>query len=186
MTTAAAVEAVRNGLVVGLPTDTVYGVGADPLNEDAVAGLFALKGRPERKPVGLLVASIDQAVAVGEIEGWARLLAHEHWPGPLTLVVRPKVILADWVGDRQRMTVGVRVPDHEVALALLSAVGPLAVTSANTSGGPECMNDTEARAVFGDRVSVYLEGESPGGQASTVIDATGARPVVLREGPVAF
>jgi tRNA threonylcarbamoyl adenosine modification protein (Sua5/YciO/YrdC/YwlC family) len=92
--------------------------------------------------------------------------------------------MAEWIGDMQTRTIGVRVPDHPVALELLNATGPLAVTSANLSGGPETMNNDEARAVFGDKVAVYLDGISPGGQASTVVDATGARLVVLREGPV--
>jgi tRNA threonylcarbamoyl adenosine modification protein (Sua5/YciO/YrdC/YwlC family) len=184
VTIAAAVEAVRAGEVVGLPTDTVYGIGVDPLNESAVSHLFDLKGRPEHRPIGLLVATIDQARQVGEIEGRAEALALAHWPGALTLVVTPLVILANWVGDAQRSTVGVRVPDHQVALELLEACGPLAVSSANRSGGPEAKDEVEARATFGDDVAVYLPGTTPGGEASTVVDATGARLVVLREGPI--
>ena len=184
MTIDAAVEAVRAGEVVGLPTDTVYGIGADPLNEIAVARLFDLKGRPDHKPVGLLVASIGQAKMIGEIEGLAEQLAIAHWPGALTLVVAPRVILANWVGDAQRRTVGVRVPDHPVALELLEACGPLAVTSANRSGGVEARDDVEARSTFGDEVSVYLPGSAPGGEASTVVDVTGARLAVLRQGPI--
>jgi L-threonylcarbamoyladenylate synthase len=180
----AAVEAVRSGAVIGLPTDTVYGIGADPLNQQAVARLFELKGRPERKPIGLLVASVAQASEIGEIEGDAVELARRHWPGALTLVVVPKVILADWVGDQQQETVGLRVPAHPLAIELLSQVGPLAVTSANRSGEPEAMSDVEARALFGDRIPIYLEGTSPGGEASTVVDASGARLAVLRQGPV--
>jgi tRNA A37 threonylcarbamoyladenosine synthetase subunit TsaC/SUA5/YrdC len=94
------------------------------------------------------------------------------------------VILADWVGDAQRKTVGLRVPDLPVTLELLQATGPLAVTSANLAGGAESMTDEEARGVFGDLVPVYLEGRSPGGLASTVVDVTGSEPVVLRQGPV--
>lgn len=184
MTVDAAVEAVRAGEVVGLPTDTVYGVGADPLNETAVARLFDLKGRPGHRPVGVLVASLAQARMIGEIKGQVEELAIAHWPGALTLVVTPRVILANWVGDAQRRTVGVRVPDHPVALQLLEACGPLAVTSANRSGGAEARDDVEARSTFGDEVAVYLPGYAPGGKASTVVDATGARLVVLREGPV--
>lgn len=178
-----AVEAIREGKVVGLPTDTVYGIGVDPLNESAVACLFELKGRPELKPVGLLAASKEQASMIGEIEGVGEDLAAEHWPGSLTLVVRPKVILADWVGDRQRQTVGIRVPDHPVARKLLVATGPLSVTSANRSGERDVLNDVEARAVFGDEVAVYLTGRSPGGLASTVVDVTEGNLVILREGP---
>ena len=170
--------------MVGLPTDTVYGIGADPMSEPAIAKLFELKGRPEHTPIGLLVASLEQAESVGEIRGVAADLAAAHWPGALTLVVTPKVILADWIGDVQRRTVGLRVPDHPVALELLAAVGPLAVTSANMSGGAESLSDEEARVVFGDRVAVYIEGSSPGGESSTVVDVTGSEVVVLRRGPV--
>ena len=180
----AAVAAVRSGLVVGLPTDTVYGLGVDPLNHEAVSALFEMKGRPEHKPVGVLVASIDEAVLLGEIEGEAHHLATQHWPGALTLIVTPLVILADWVGDTQRRTVGVRVPDHPLARRLLEEVGPLAVTSANVSGGQEALTDHEAREVFGAGVADYLPGTSPGGEASTVVDATGAQLSVLRLGPV--
>jgi tRNA threonylcarbamoyl adenosine modification protein (Sua5/YciO/YrdC/YwlC family) len=184
VTLEAGVDAIHNGDVVGVPTDTVYGIGADPMNQNAISKLFEIKGRPERKPIGLLVASLDQAREIGEITGGAVDLAETHWPGALTLVVVPKVVLADWVGDTQSTTVGLRVPDHPVALELLSRAGPLAVTSANVSGGPETMSDGEARAVFGDRVAVYLEGTAPGGESSTVVDATGDRLVVLRQGPV--
>lgn len=169
-----------------MPTDTVYGIGVDPLNEDAVARLFELKGRPEGKPVGVLAADISQALQLAEIEGAANELARQFWPGALTLVVRPRVIMADWVGDTQRMTIGIRVPDHTVALDLLGSVGPMAVTSANLSGQADALDDREARMVFGSRVAVYLEGVSPGGQGSTVVDATGTELIVLRQGPVSI
>ena len=179
-----AVKAVARGEVVGVPTDTVYGVGVDPFSFDAVARLFELKGRPDYKPVGVLVATTAQAREVGHLSDDVAEFADHHWPGALTLVVTAGVVMADWVGDMQRRTIGVRVPDHPVALELLQATGPLAVTSANLSGGPETMSDDEARALFGDRVAVYLQGVAPGGAASTVVDATGAHLVVLREGPV--
>jgi L-threonylcarbamoyladenylate synthase len=179
-----AVVAVSEGRIVGLPTDTVYGIGADPLATEAVERLFELKGRPPHKPVGLLVAGIEDALEVGEIGERAGALAAENWPGALTLVVRPRVILADWVGDTQADTVGIRVPNHPVALDLLSRTGPLAVTSANRSGEPDTTRAAEARGVFGDGVAVYLEGISPGGVPSTVVDATGPELRVLRPGPV--
>lgn len=179
-----AVEAAREGLIVGLPTDTVYGVGVDPTNIEAVQSLFELKGRPPHKPVGLLAASLEQAGSVGVIEGEVADLAATHWPGALTLVVKPSVVLSNWVGDEQQSTVGIRVPDHPVALALLRETGPLSVTSANRSGEPEAMSDGEAQRIFGDQVAVYLPGVCPGGEASTVVDVTGGEMVVLREGPV--
>lgn len=180
----AALAAILDGHVVGLPTDTVYGIGVDPFNFDAVDRLFELKGRPQHKPIGVLVATVSQAAEIGEITEDAATLANRHWPGALTLVVTPKVVMADWVGDQQRRTLGIRVPDHPVARELLELSGPLAVTSANESGGSETMNDREARDVFGDRVAVYLEGTAPGGEASTVVDATGSGMKVIREGPI--
>ena len=179
-----AVAAIRRGDVIGLPTDTVYGIAADPISEPAVARLFELKGRPDHKPIGLLVASLEQAEEIGDITGVAARLAAAHWPGALTLVVTPRVILADWVGDAQSQTVGLRVPDHPTTLQILSAAGPLAVTSANLSGGAESLTHDEARAVFGEQVPVYVAGRSPGGQSSTVVDVTGREVVVLRRGPV--
>lgn len=181
-----ALVAARNGEVIGLPTDTVYGIGADPFNLHAVAELFELKGRPEGKPVGVLVATLDQAEEIAEINDRAAVLARTYWPGALTLVVNPKVVMADWVGDRALRTVGVRLPNHPVARQLLNEFGPMAVTSANESGGAEAMSDVEARRVFGDRISVYVEGTAPGGEASTVVDATGVNMVVLREGPISI
>lgn len=180
-----AVAALADGTIVGMPTDTVYGLAVDPQMPDAVAELYDLKGRPAGKPVGILVASVDQARSMVDLPRWAVALADRHWPGALTLVARPLVVLPDWVGNAQTGTVGVRVPDHPVAQELLATAGPLAVTSANLSGGDECQDDVSARAVFGDAVAVYLAGRCPGGQASTVVDATGATPVVLRPGPVA-
>lgn len=179
-----AVETIRGGGVVGMPTDTVYGIGADPLSPEAVELLFELKGRPPNKPVGLLAATLEDAMRMGDITGEAANLARDHWPGALTLVVTPRVILADWVGDAQTETVGIRVPDHEVARELLILTGPLAVTSANRSGEEDTRTAAEAREVFGDGVAVYLEGGSPGGVASTVVDATGPILRVLRPGPV--
>jgi L-threonylcarbamoyladenylate synthase len=180
----AALAAILAGQIVGLPTDTVYGLGVDPFNLDAVARLFELKGRPEHKPVGVLAATVEQAEEIGVIQGDAKALAGRHWPGALTLIVTPKVVMADWVGDQQRLTIGIRVPDHPTALELLEAAGPLAVTSANESGREETMSDVEARRVFGDRVAVYVEGTAPGGEASTVVDTTGAKLTVLRQGPI--
>ena len=178
----AAAEALARGQVVGVPTDTVYGLAADPWSEGAVEALYALKGRPERKPIGLLVASAEQAEEIADL-GPGRPLAH-HWPGALTLVVRPRVLIPDWIGHRALGTVGIRVPDHGLLRRLLQATGPLAVTSANRSGEPDMLDDEAARPEFGSGVAVYLPGQSPGGVASTVVDATGERVRLLRAGPI--
>lgn len=180
----AAIDAIDGGEIVGLPTDTVYGLAIDPSNETAVSSLYELKGRPAGKPIGLLAASLEQAETIGVIEDAAGELAERFWPGALTLVVRPRVILPNWVSGEQARTVGIRVPDHETAIGFLGETGPLAVTSANLSGGPETYDDNGARAVLGDRVAVYIEGSCPGGVASTVVDATGTDLIVLREGAI--
>lgn len=181
-----AVQALGEGDVVGMPTDTVYGLAADPQNPAAMDRLFELKGRPEAKPVGLLVASVGQALELVQLDRSAQALAARHWPGPLTLVARPLVVLPSWVGHRITRSVGVRVPDHPAALELLTAFGPLAVTSANRSGEREARSDDEAERIFGDEVAVWVPGDCPGGTASTVVDVTGPKPVVLRAGPVAI
>ncbi len=177
-------QRLRSGEVVGVPTDTVYGLAVDPWSESGVSTLYDLKGRPRGKPIGLLAGSVEQVEAIVEL-GPGRDLAHRHWPGALTLVVRPHVLIPDWIGDKALGTVGVRVPDHRLLLALLGRMGPLAVTSANTSGGEESLDETVAREAIGDRVGLYIPGRCPGGTASTVVDVTGPEPTVLRPGPIA-
>ena len=181
---AAAVELINGGGVVGVPTDTVYGLAVDPFNEDALWTLFDLKGRPERKPIGLLVGSVEQAEELARIPDDVHELLEQHWPGALTIVVPVKVIVPDWVGDGSTRTIGLRMPDHPAILELLQATGPLAVTSANRSGEAETHDDAAGRAVFGELVDGYLAGECPGGMASTVVDLTGDGLKVLRQGPV--
>jgi tRNA threonylcarbamoyl adenosine modification protein (Sua5/YciO/YrdC/YwlC family) len=184
MSIEAAVAALKQGRVVGVPTDTLYGLAVDPFNQDALGRVFELKGRPGVKPLAILVASIDQAMSLAMFTDRALDLADEHWPGALTLVVPRLDTAPDWLGDHGRRTIGLRCPDHPVALELLAESGPLAVTSANLTGGTAALDDDEARALFGDDVAVYLEGEAPGGRASTIIDLTEPDPLVLRKGPV--
>lgn len=182
----AAAAALRRGAVVGLPTDTVYGLAADPFSREGVALLFSLKGRPAIKPIPILAASVEQAAGVGIVEGPARAAAARHWPGALTAVVPRAPGLPDWIGDPGRDSVGIRVPAHPTALALLAEAGPLAVTSANLTGRPPALDETGARAIFADGVAVYLPGRGGGGDPSTVVDFTGRAPRVLRAGPVAW
>lgn len=179
-----AVDHLRSGRVVGVPTDTVYGVAADPLQRSAVQGLFALKGRDRTKPIGLLLPDAAEASEWIEVPEYASGWVKRFWPGPLTLVATASRRLPDGVGDRLRHTVGVRVPDHPVARRLLSRSGSLAVTSANQSGGEETLDDVAARATLGEAVALYLPGRCPGTVASTVVDVTGAEPRILRTGPV--
>ena len=179
-----AVVAIRTGGVVGVPTDTLYGLAVDPFREEALETLFRLKGRPEDKPVALLVASVEQAMSLAEFTDDAIDLADGYWPGGLTLILTRLPDTPDWLGHASRRTIGVRCPDHPLALQLLESVGPLAVTSANLAGGEAAANDVEARAIFGDSVNYYIAGEAPGGAASTIVDLTEPTPLVLRRGPV--
>lgn len=177
-----AVAALADGKIVGVPTDTVYGLAVDPWSEAAVESLYQLKGRPENKPIGLLAASAEQADEVGRVDVAGGLV--EHWPGALTLVVHTRVVVPNWVGNSAVGTVGIRVPDHPLLLELLTRTGPLAVTSANLSGEADTLDDRSAREVFGDRVAVYVPGVSPGAIPSTVVDVTEGDARVLRPGPV--
>lgn len=181
---AAVVAALRRGQVVGIPTDTVYGLAADPFSREALALLFDLKRRPAVKAIPILAASIEQGEKVGVLEGPARRAAERYWPGALTLVVARVPGLPDWVGNPARNSVGIRVPNHPAALSLLAEAGPLAVTSANRSGEAAAHDAAGARAIFADGVAAYLPGAGAGGAPSTVVDLTGRAPRVLRAGPV--
>lgn len=181
-TLADAAAALARGEVVGVPTDTVYGLAVDPWSESAIEALYDLKGRPEHRPIGLLVASVDQAEEIADL-GSGKAVTR-HWPGALTLVVRPRVMIPDWIGDRALRTVGLRVPDHDLLRRLLQMTGPLAVTSANRSGEAEMLDAAAARVEFGSGVAVYVPGHSRGGVASTVVDATGRSVRLLRAGPI--
>jgi L-threonylcarbamoyladenylate synthase len=179
----AAALAVRRGQLVVLPTDTVYGIGADAFDADAVASLLAAKGRGREMPPPVLVSAATtlDALAIG-VPGWARALVERFWPGPLTLVCTQQSSL-QWDLGETRGTVAVRMPDDPVALAILERTGPLAVSSANLTGRPAARDADEAEAMLGDRVKVVVDaGTARGGEPSTIVDATAARPRVLRLG----
>lgn len=182
---ASAISAVKGGGLVVLPTDTVYGIGADAFNGDAVAALLAAKNRGRDMPVGVLVGSwhtIDGLVYA--VPPAARELVQAFWPGALSLVVRHAPSLHWDLGDANG-TVMLRMPLHPVAIELLREVGPMAVSSANVSGFPAAVTAADAQAQLADRVEVYLDaGSSPQGAASTIVDVSGPQPRVLREGPV--
>jgi tRNA threonylcarbamoyl adenosine modification protein (Sua5/YciO/YrdC/YwlC family) len=185
-TIAEAAQAIAEGRIVGVPTDTVYGIAADPLSEEAVRSLFLAKDRPEVMPIPILVGDLDQAARIGVLDHAALTAGAVHWPGALTLVVPRAAGLPAWIGHPESGSVGIRVPDHPVTLALLEAAGPLAVTSANRSGYPPASDDGAAQGALGPAVAVYLEGGGAGGAASTVVDLTGPEPQVLRRGPVVW
>jgi L-threonylcarbamoyladenylate synthase len=182
---AAAVSAVQDGRLVVLPTDTVYGIGADAFDNIAVAALLSAKGRGRDMPVPVLVGSwhtIDGLVY--GVPHAARELIQAFWPGALSLVVQQAPSLQWDLGDAHG-TVMLRMPLHPVALELLREVGPMAVSSANISGRLPAVTAEDARRQLGDLVDVYLDaGPSKQQAASTIVDLTGASPRILRPGPI--
>lgn len=181
----AAVSAVKSGRLVVLPTDTVYGIGADAFDSDAVTALLAAKGRGRDMPVGVLVGSWHTIEGLAHaVPEHARELIRAFWPGALSLVVRQAPSLQWDLGD-SRGTVMLRMPLHPVAIELLRETGPMAVSSANISGRPAATTASEAREQLGPLVQVYLDGGlAPQQAASTIVDLTGQMPRVLREGPI--
>jgi L-threonylcarbamoyladenylate synthase len=184
---AAAAAALRTGELVVLPTDTVYGVGADAFHPAAVTSLLAAKGRGREMPPPVLVGTVRAASALVEDFGtYGHDLIEEFWPGGLTLVCRASRTLNWDLGDT-RGTVAVRMPLHPVALELLKETGPLAVSSANRSGSPPAVTADQAAQELGDVVSVYLDGGPCAGDVpSTIVDITGATPRLLRLGVVSI
>ncbi|MEE6137742.1 L-threonylcarbamoyladenylate synthase [Mycobacterium sp. 050128] len=180
-----AVGALKGGRLVVMPTDTVYGIGADAFDSSAVAALLAAKGRGRDMPVGVLVGSWHTIEGlVYTMPDGARELIRAFWPGALSLVVAQAPSLQWDLGDA-RGTVMLRMPLHPVAIELLREVGPMAVSSANVSGRPPAVNAAEARDQLGDLVDVYLDaGPSQQQAASTIVDLTGETPRLLRAGPV--
>lgn len=169
-----------------LPTDTVYGVGTRPDDPAATAGLFALKGRPENLELPVLVPSLGAARSIAEFDERASALAGRFWAGPLTLVLPRTETSRGWELGGDEETIGVRMPHHPLALAVLAHTGPLAVTSANRSGKPTPSTCDGVLEVFGDRVAVYLCDASPlEGAASTVVDLAHGEPRFLRVGALA-
>ena len=179
-----AAQALRRGELVVLPTDTVYGLAAWPWNAAAIARIYAAKGRPDTKAIPVLVGETEHLTQItASLPPCAEHLAAHFWPGALTLVVPKHPNLPPALSPYP--TVGVRMPAHEDALALLRLTGPLAVTSANRSGVAPARTAAEAVAQLGDAVAVVLDaGNAPGGLPSTVVDCTATPPQILRAGPV--
>jgi len=182
---AAAVTAVQQSGLVVLPTDTVYGVGADAFTPSAVSALLAAKGRGRNMPPPVLVGTVRAASALTESLGaFGQDLIDEFWPGPLTLVFRATSTLKWDLGDTLG-TVAVRMPLHPIALDLLRKTGPLAVSSANTHGSPAATTAGEAQSQLGSAVSVYLDGGPCADNVpSTILDLTGTVPRMLRAGVI--
>ena len=179
-----AVRALAQGLPIGIPTDTVYGLAVDPFRSGATDRIFAAKRRPRDVSLPLLVSGVEQAMSVSTaVPERARELMARYWPGPLTIVIPARPGLAADLGDDD-MTVGVRAPDHPVPLALCAAVGPLATTSANRHGEPPMTTAEEVDVAFGDALGVVLDGGVCAGSPSTVVDCTGEELKLLREGRI--
>ncbi|WP_406387032.1 L-threonylcarbamoyladenylate synthase [Streptomyces sp. NBC_00211] len=178
-----AASAVRRGELVVLPTDTLYGIGADAFSAEAVGDLLAAKGRGRNMPTPVLIGSPNTLHGlVRDFSEQAWELVDAFWPGALTLVAKHQPSLA-WDLGETRGTVAVRMPLHPVAIELLTEVGPMAVSSANLTGHPAPEDCDAAREMLGDSVSVYLDGgPTPGIQPSSIVDVTGKVPVLLREG----
>ncbi|GIK09996.1 MAG: hypothetical protein JETCAE02_00690 [Anaerolineaceae bacterium] len=181
---ARALEILRAGGLVVFPTDTVYGLGSLAFDQAAIESIYAVKGRPLEKAIPILIAdAADLDRLARAVTDLARRLASRFWPGPLTLVLPKRADLPAAVSAAD--TVGVRVPGHAAARALLRAAGPMAVTSANLSGRSSPRSAEEAASQLGGRVPLVLDGgETPGGVPSTVVDVSGSVPVILREGPL--
>jgi L-threonylcarbamoyladenylate synthase len=183
-TIARALAELHAGRLVAFPTDTVYGVGALAFDGKAIESIYRAKDRPVEKAIPILIGDAQELDKVGiDIPEVAHRLASRFWPGPLTILVPKHADLPESVSATA--TVGVRVPDHEVARALLRAAGPLAVTSANISGAQSPVSVEEVYEQLGGRIPLILDGgRTPGGIPSTLVDCTMPEPKVLREGPI--
>ena len=182
---AEAARAALGGELVVLPTDTVYGIGTRPDDAAATGRLFDAKGRPRDLELPVLVPSAAAAREIADLDPCAEVLAARFWAGPLTLVVRRTEASRGWDLGGDPTTIGVRMPHHPLALAVLAETGPLAVTSANRSGEPTPSTCDEVLGAFGEAVSVYLCDRLPlAGIASTIVDLAHGTPRILRVGAV--
>ena len=175
---------IQQGGVIVYPTDTVYGLGCNPLNENAVKRVFRIKGE-RTKPLPILASDVTAAEKIAHITGKALRLAEKFWPGPLTMVLPKKASLPDVV-TRNLDSVAVRVPNHKVALELIRMCGGLLVgTSANKTGKKPPQTATEAAQQTGDEVDLIIDdGLTPIGASSTIIDLICEEPKILRQGPI--
>jgi L-threonylcarbamoyladenylate synthase len=177
---------IRRGGVIALPTDTLYGLAADPFRAEAVARVYAVKGRDAARALPLIAADTAQVIAhLGPLSRVAASLAARFWPGPLTLLVAAVPSLApDVTGGTG--AVGVRVPAHDVARAVCAACGhPVTATSANHTGAPPTADPDVVERTLGDRLDFLLDaGVTPGGAPSTIVDVTAAEPRLVRPGAI--
>ena len=179
-----ALEILLSGGLVAFPTDTVYGVGSLVFHEQAIESIYIAKDRPMEKAIPVLIGDdTDLSKVADEIPMFAMKLIARFWPGPLTVLVPKKTTLPEAISATS--TVGVRVPDHGIARALLRLAGPMAVTSANISGQPSPTTAQQVYEQLVGRIPMIIDGgETPGGVPSTLVDCTGAEIQILREGPL--
>ncbi len=178
-----AVTKIKQNKIVGIPTETVYGIGVNPSSQSAVDNLFKIKERNDDKPISLLVHSFTELRKLN-IKTEIPEVVELYWPGPLTVVVEVYEAFPPGIGTTNPDSVGIRVPENELALELLKKTGPLAVTSANISGNNDANNHIEAEKIFGNSVSAYLEGYAIHGDGSTVVDLRVDGGKILRQGPL--
>ena len=181
-----ALDVLHNGGLVAFPTDTVYGLAAPADDVRSIERLYTVKGRRNTKAIAILLGdSADLEKVAMPASPLVQRLAEKFWPGPLTLILPRRPTLPEILSPLP--TIGVRVPDHPIALALLKAAGPLAVTSANLSGGENTLTAEQVYAQLRDRIHLILDGgTTPGSIPSTVVDCTGDAPEVLRAGPISL
>ena len=179
-----AVDVLSNGGLIVFPTDTVYGLAALPTKAEYIERLFIVKGRESTRAIAILLSSSAELENISSLPSYTALkLANRFWPGPLTLIVPRHPDLPDVLSPNQ--TIGVRVPDHDIALELLRMTGPLGVTSANISGRENTNTAEEVMEQLDGRVHLVIDGgKSPGGVPSTVVDCTTPELVILRPGPI--
>jgi L-threonylcarbamoyladenylate synthase len=179
-----ALDVLHHKGVIAFPTDTVYGLAANVFDRRMVESLYIIKGRNSTRAIAILIGKRgDLAQVIAEMNPIAAKLAEEFWPGPITLVVPRHPKLPDILSPT--VNIGVRMPNHPFALDLLRRTGPLAVTSANLSGGVNATTAQEVLRQLDGRVHLILDGGiTPGGIPSTVVDCSAAEPIILREGPI--
>lgn len=181
-----AIASLKKGGIVAFPTDTVYGLGADPFNEQAVGRIYDVKKRPHDQPLPLLLADkSDLSKVATSLPDIVWQLAERFWPGGLTLVLNKSPWLPSSVSGGSD-TIAVRIPDHPIPIALMRGLGtPIVGTSANLSGRPSPVTEEEVREQLGDEVDLIIDGgRCPGGTESTVLDISGKVPVLIREGAI--
>jgi L-threonylcarbamoyladenylate synthase len=179
-----AIELLKQGEIIAFPTDTVYGLASDAFHAPGIIKLFEAKGRDSNKAIAILIGSVDQVnLVTSQITDIAMVLIEKFWPGGLTVIVPRKKNLPELISTTDN--IGIRMPNHPVSLQLLREFGPLATTSANISGGINPQNAYDVYNQLNGKVPLILNGGNcPGGIPSTVVDCSGSKPIILREGAI--